>query len=371
MAEATGATGASGAEAGASGAEAAAYGAEAGQVLPASASSGGPGRAHSPPTLTLVLLAAGMGSRYGGMKQLEAVGPAGETLMDYSVHDAIRAGFERAVFVIRPDMEAPFREYAEGRFGDRIHVVTALQRLEDVPVPVPPERLAARAKPWGTGQAVLAAAGVVPGPFVVLNADDFYGRRAFQAQAEFLRGRAGEGAPAATVAAPAVAAPTNPARPPLHTWSLVGYRLGDTASAAGAVNRGVCRAEGGWLQGVEEVLELRQDDNGRFTGRAAAGEARFDADTLVSMNFWGFTPAVFDLLRRDFRAFLEAEPSPRAEFLLPTVIGDALRAGEARVRVLDAGSRWWGITYPGDRPLVEAGLRRLVEQREYPPRLLG
>lgn len=303
------------------------------------------GRRASP---TLVLLAAGMGSRYGGLKQLEAVGPAGETLMDYSIYDAVRAGFTRVVFVIRPDIEEPFLDFARGRFGGRIEVATVLQRLEDLPAGVT-AAAAPRTKPWGTGQAVLAAATAVDGPFAVLNADDFYGRRAFEALAGFLN---------------------QPDAPEPPTWSLVGYRLGETASAAGAVNRGVCRADAdGWLQGIEEVLELSRDPDGRFTGRTPAGPARFAADATVSMNAWGFTPHLFDLLRQDFRTFLEAEPAAGAEFLLPSVIGGALERGAARVRVLDAGSQWWGMTYPADRPLVVAALRRLVDEGEYPPRL--
>lgn len=288
---------------------------------------------------SLVLLAAGMGSRYGGMKQLEGVGPPPDrpTLMEYSLYDAHRAGFGEAVFVIRPDMVEAFPAFAR-RFERHIPWKVAVQRLEDVPrgFTVPRDR----AKPWGTAHAVLAAASQVQGPFAVLNADDFYGARGFKALAELL-------------AAPA------PAAPP--TYGIVGYRLRDTLSEAGAVNRGVCRTDAdGWLLRIEEVLDIR---------RGPSGPVGLDGDALVSMNLWGFTPAVFDLLRKSFAAFLASGNLVKREFLLPTIIQGAIEGGAVRVRVLDAGSRWFGMTYPADRPAVEAALRDLVARGEYPERL--
>lgn len=284
-------------------------------------------------TLQLVVLAAGFGSRYGGLKQLDAVGPSGATLMEYSLYDARRAGFDETVFVIRPDMEETFRGYAS-RFDGRMPWQTALQRLEDVPpgVSIPP----GRAKPWGTTQAVLAAAPLVRGPFAVLNADDFYGAEALAALATFLRDAAGT-------------------RPP--SFALVGYRLRDTLSRAGPVNRGVCRIDGdGWLQSIEEVTAI---DGGR------------DPDAIVSMNLWGFTPALFEQLREGWLGFFKRGVDERAEYLLPTLVQELLARGACRVRVLEPNSRWFGITHQADRPGVAAALRALVAEGRYPERLWG
>jgi len=295
-----------------------------------------------PTHLTLVVLAAGMGSRYGGLKQLEAVGPHGETLMDYSLYDAARAGFSRAVFVIRPDMETAFHAFAEGRFGGRFEVTTVHQRLDDVPggVRVPAER----AKPWGTAHAVLAAA-AVRGPFAVVNADDFYGGAAYEAAARFLRQEAGGVPPA---------------------WALVAYRLADTLSEAGSVNRGICRTDPhGWLTAIEEATHLVRR-GATVVGRAGGCHVSLRDDDLVSMNIWAFTPAIFEQMRSAFAGFLASAELTKDEILLPAVIQDAILGGRARVRVLASGARWIGMTYPADRPLVEAGLRTLVEGGAYP-----
>jgi len=282
-------------------------------------------------TLQLVVLAAGLGTRFGGMKQLEGVGPHGATLMEYSLFDARRAGFDHVVFVIRPDMADAFRDFAV-RFAGRFPWRTALQRLEDVPRGVTP--LAGRVQPWGTAHAVLAAGPAITGSFAVLNADDFYGAEAFTALAAFLR--------AHVVARPA------------H-FALVGYRLEDTLSEAGPVNRGVCGIDGdGWLRGIEEVINI---------DRAKGLEA------IVSMNLWGFTPALFDLLRTGLDRFFASPDAPRGEFLLPTVIRQAIADGDCRVKVLEPGSRWFGITHPADRPGVAAALRALVNAGRYPERL--
>lgn len=285
-------------------------------------------------TLQLVFLAAGRGSRYGGLKQLEAVGPGDSTLMEYSLYDARRAGFGDIVFVIRADMQDAFSEYARARFGSapRLSWRTAIQRLEDVP---PGTALpAGRVKPWGTAHALLAAADQIHGPFAVLNADDFYGAPAFTALAQFLRAHTND-------------------RPP--SYAIVGYPLRETLSGAGAVNRGVCRTvSGGWLDSIEEVVGL---------DRASDGEQ------LVSMNLWGFTPAVFATLREGFARFVRSPGAGEGEYLLPTVIDEAVRDGRCRVRVLDPGSRWFGITYPADVPGVVAALRGLVAEGHYPERL--
>ncbi len=301
----------------------------------------------TPPAPTLVVLAAGMGSRYGGIKQLDAAGPGGATLMEYSLYDARRAGFGDVVFVIRDDLAEPFAELARARFGKHHSWSTVIQRLADVPagVTVP----TGRAKPWGTAHAVLAAAREVRGPFAVLNADDFYGAEAFAALSIFLRDHAQD-------------------RPP--SWAVVGYRLRDTLSEAGVVNRGVCRiGTDGWLESVEEVTGLEPSADGRYMGQGVSGPRRLDGDALVSMNLWGFTPVVVDLLRDGFVDFFQSADSLNGEFLLPTVINHAVRHGAARVRVLDPGSRWFGMTYPADRPRVAAALRQLVAAGQYPERL--
>lgn len=287
-----------------------------------------------------------MGSRYGGVKQLEAVGPGGATLMDYSIYDAYRAGFRRVVFVIRPDLEAAFQETILPRYAGRIEVATAHQRMDDLPagVVVPAERT----KPWGTGQAVLAAEGKVTSAFVVANADDFYGAPAFAAASEFLRVPVKEG-------------PAN--------FALVGYRLSDTLSEHGAVNRGACVVDGeGWLQSVEEILEIQPTTGGALVGRGATGHVTLAPNALVSMNLWAFTTDIFPILRAGFVRFL-ADGTPKGEFLLPAAVQDALTRGAARVRVLDAGSPWFGMTYPADRPRVTEAIAALVRAGVYPERL--
>ena len=298
---------------------------------------------------TVVLLAAGMGSRFGGMKQLAGVGPSDETLMDYSIYDALRAGFTSAVFVIRPEMEDGFREFAAGRYGSRLDFTTAHQRLDRVPhgIVVPEGRV----KPWGTAHAVLSAAEAVTGPFAVVNADDFYGAEAWQAMAEFLADGPEDTAP------------------PL--FGLTGYRIGETLSESGGVNRGVLRVgDDGMLASVEEVHDIVRRPAG-LRGTVAGRDRMVPDDALVSMNMWGFTPAVFPILERGFRRFHAEGATQRSEYLIPTVIREAITAGEARVRVLDPGSAWFGITYPADTAPVSNALRALVRTGEYPSPLFG
>ena len=289
----------------------------------------------------LVILAAGVGSRYGGPKQLEPVGPAGATLLDYSIYDARRAGFAKVVVVTRPELAAAFA---------RIDATVAIQRLEDLPagMRLPP----ARTKPWGTGHAVLAAASAVGDPFAVVNADDFYGRDAFARAAEFLDTGHGGEAP--------------------ESFAIIAYPLRDTLSAAGGVNRAVCRADGdGWLETVEEVVDIRRLEDGTYEGTDAHGRpVRLSRDALVSMNLWAFSPAAFTVLRRGFAEFLrQAGGRGQGEFLISHAIRDAVRRGEARVRLLSTRARWLGVTYPDDRPRVAAALRQLVAAGEYPERL--
>jgi len=291
----------------------------------------------------LVILAAGLGSRYGGLKQLEVVGPGGATLMDYSVYDALRSGFGEILFVIRPDIAATFRDLARSRFGTRFAWRSVLQRLDDVPSGVVAP--AGRTKPWGTTHAVLAAAAAIRGPFAVLNADDFYGAEAIRAVATFLNTE--------TDAA---------------THAIAGYRLSGTRSAAGPVNRGVCRiGRDGLLETIEEVKGLEMEPDGSFAGRGESGPVRVPGDTMVSMNLWAFQPAALDTLRQGLVEFFRG-PSPD-ESLLPTVMRAAMARGECRIRVLESPSRWFGITHPADREPVVAAIQRLVSEGRYPDRL--
>jgi len=295
-------------------------------------------------SLTLVILAAGMSSRYGGgMKQTDTVGPRGETLLDYGVFDAIRAGFTQVVFVIRPEIEGDFREriarLPAGVTGRCVHQTTSqLPRGLSVP--------AGRAKPWGTGHAVLAAADV-DSPFVVINADDFYGASAYAAMAEHLRRHAD-------------------ARPP--RFALVGYRLRDTLSTHGGVSRAICRLDtANRVTSVVEVFDLVQG-GGRVTGRTPEGEAvSCTGDELVSMSIWGFTPAIFRMLEARFAAFLrDRAADPTAEFLLPVAVSDMIARGEAELVALAAGETWCGMTSRQDREDVRARIAEMVARGIYP-----
>lgn len=296
-------------------------------------------------SLTLVVLAAGLGSRFGGLKQLEAVGPGGATLMDYSVYDAVQAGFERVVFVIRPEMQEVFDAAIGSRYAQRLPVSAVSQRLEDLP---PGFTLSGdRTKPWGTGQALLAARAAVTGSFAVLNADDFYGREALVEVAGFLR------TPAAS-----------------ETFAVVGYRLEQTASSEGGVNRALLELDRkGSLSHIVEVKNLTLASPGRFRGEVDSEPRIVPADALVSMNLWGLTSAIFPRLERGFEAFLERNPGPRSEYYLPEAIQEMLSEGGVTVKVLPTLSRWCGMTHPGDRPRVEQFLRERVEAGEYPAEL--
>jgi UTP-glucose-1-phosphate uridylyltransferase len=298
--------------------------------------------------MDLVILAAGVGSRYGGLKQLDAVGPCGETIMEYSAYDAARAGFERAVLVVRPETEPEFRDTVGARIGAHLAVDYVHQTLDASAHGRQPA--ADRRKPWGTGHAVLAARTAIGDRFAVINADDFYGAESYLSLAGFLRD-------------PAVSRPTD--------FALQGFRIGPTLSAAGAVSRGLCQADReGWLQHIVEIPEVRKRDGGGCYTEGDGVERRLAGDELVSMNMWGFTPAVFDELAREFAAFLErSAQDPRAEFLLPAAIQRLIADHRVRVRVLPEAGQWCGITYREDRDQVAAHIARLVARGVYPERL--
>ena len=289
-------------------------------------------------------MAAGLGSRYGGLKQFDPVGPNGETLLDYSIFDARRAGFGRLLFVIRREIEKPFRETIGARFAGRIPADYVFQELNQLPpgFPLPP----GRAKPWGTAHAILAAANAISEPFGVINADDFYGPNSLQILCEHLRAGAGD-------------------------YAMVGFVLRQTLSDFGAVSRGLCQRDaGGLLRSVTEVARIERDGAAaKYIG--ADGKARrLTGDEIVSLNLWGFTPGIFGHLRAQFVEFLEEHGrEPGSEFYLPTAVNQLVAAGKERCRILKTPDSWFGVTYREDRPAVAARLVRLVERGVYPRRL--
>ncbi len=299
---------------------------------------------------TLFILAAGMGSRYGGLKQLDGLGPHGETIMDYSVFDAIRAGFGKIVFVIRKDFEQEFREKILSKYEGRIPVELVFQSIDKLPegFTCPADR----SKPWGTNHAVLMGADVIREPFAVINADDFYGRNAFEVMAaDLMRDRNGK----------------------KGDYSMVGFRVGNTMTDNGSVARGVCQTKDGLLTSVVERTAISYDDkhNIVFTDENDKVQT-LEPNTPVSMNFWGFTPDYFDFSRREFVKFLKRDiNTPKAEFFIPLCIDTLINDGEATVRVLDTDSRWFGVTYAADRQAVVDKFAELHANGEYPESLFA
>lgn len=297
---------------------------------------------------TLLVLAAGMGSRYGGLKQLDGLGPNGETIMDYSIFDALRAGFGKVVFVIRRDFEEDFRRKILTKYENHIPVEIVFQSIDDLPEGfTAPE---GRTKPWGTNHAVMMGAKAIREPFLVINADDFYGRDSFAVIGRRLAETEGRG-----------------------NYSMVGFRVGNTLSESGTVARGVCRTDaGGYLAGVVERTDIARVD-GRITFTGDNGETvTIDDTTPVSMNMWGFTPDYFDFSEEYFRLFLEKNAAnPKAEFYIPLMVNELITTGRARVEVLDTASQWFGVTYAADRQGVVDKIAALVAAGEYPEKLFG
>ena len=294
----------------------------------------------------LVIMAAGIGSRFGGgIKQLTPMGPEGEIIMDYSIHDAIAAGFNKIVFIIRRDIEADFREIIGNRIEKtcralNVETAYAYQSLTDVPegVAVP----AGRAKPWGTGQAVLACKGLLHEPFAVINADDYYGKEAFIKLHDYLQGY-------------------TPEKP--MALAMAGYILKNTLSDNGGVTRGVCRVdENHFLTGVDETSDIVKTPEG-----ASANGQPLNADSFVSMNFWGLTPEFLDVLEDGFREFFDhiAGRELKAEYLLPIYIDELLHQGKVTVKVLETRDKWFGVTYKEDRETVASSFRKLIEDGVY------
>jgi NDP-sugar pyrophosphorylase family protein len=292
----------------------------------------------------LVVMAAGMGTRYGGLKQIDSVGPGQETILDYSIYDAQRAGFGKLVFVIRKEIEQPFRQIIGARFEKRLAVEYVFQELYNLPLgfSVPP----GRSKPWGTAHAVLVASSAVHEPFAVINADDFYGAEGYRLLARHLQSG-------------------------IADYAMAGFVLRNTLSDFGAVARGVCQVScDNFLERVVELTGIERDSEGGKNTDAAGHVTKLTGDEVVSMNMWGFTPSVFDWLQEYFVKFLERSGSNlHSESYLPSAVNEAVMAGQARVKVLQTKDTWFGVTYREDHSRVVKSIERLIQSGYYPERL--
>lgn len=303
---------------------------------------------------TLVVLAAGLGSRYGGLKQLDPMGPNGEPLLDYAVFDAMRAGFGRVVFVIREELADAFESAIGARYRHHIPVAYAFQSLTDIPswFSVPEGRV----RPWGTLHAVLAAREQIDGPFAVINADDFYGADAYYALARFLGNEQ-----------------RNRQQGESEQMCLVGYSLGATLSGSGSVNRGVCREQDGWLAGVVEHRSIALEGDGVCYGLNPKGErVRLELDSPVSLNCWGFGSSALEKMVGFFDAFLANCSDPLAsECYIPSFVDAMIASGQGNCRILNTSATWFGVTYPDDKPECVARIRSLIAAGVYPECLWG
>ena len=299
----------------------------------------------------LVIMAAGIGSRFGGgIKQLEPVGPNGEIIMDYSIYDAMEAGFGKVVFVIRKDLEEDFREVIGNRIEKVVEVAYAFQEKDDISEPYKSLYMD-RIKPWGTGQAILSCKDVVSEPFVVINADDYYGKEAFVEAYNYLTSRV-----------------ESVDKEPI---CMVGFVLANTLSENGSVTRGLCQAdENGILTDVVETYNIVKTKQGAGIEKEE-GIVEIDKNILVSMNMWGLQPSFFGILERGFAKFLEEKKSTyqKAEYLLPTIIGGMVKAGTAEVKVLKSHDQWFGVTYKEDKPYVVEQVQKLIQDGVYPEKL--
>ncbi len=289
--------------------------------------------------ITLLVMAAGMGSRYGGLKQLDAIGPNGETIIDYSVYDAVKSGFSKVVFIIRREFEKEFKKKISDKFSGKIQVEFAFQELRALPHGFTcPE---GREKPWGTGHAILSALDLISGPFVVINGDDYYGRESFKVVADYYR----EGS---------------------NQFSMVAFQLDKTLSIFGGVTRGLCTVKEEKLDTVIETENLQKTENGISSDR----DIGLDGTEPVSMNMWGFTPVLFDYLKDTFVDFLnEYGTELKSEFLIPSVINDLIQSGREQVHVLRSNSSWFGVTYKEDKPYVMGEIQKLINAGAYPLKL--
>ena len=300
----------------------------------------------------LVIMAAGMGSRYGGLKQIDPVDKEGHIIMDFSVYDAVRAGFEKVIFIIKRENEKAFREAIGDRLSRQIQVSYVFQELDSLPegYQVPEGRV----KPWGTGHAVLSCIHEINGPFVVINADDYYGRHAFQMAYDFLIQNAGDQIP--------------------YKFMMVGYKLKNTLTDNGHVSRGVCITDqNGYLQGIQERTHIEKRDGGAaYTEDGGASWTELPEDAIVSMNMWGFSEGILQELKQRFTVLLEEnlkKDPMKCEYFLPFVVDELLREKKAVVQVLKSADKWYGVTYKEDKPVVEKAVQTLKDQGVYPQSL--
>lgn len=296
--------------------------------------------------LTLLVMAAGMGSRYGGLKQIDAVGTGGEAIIDYSVYDAVKAGFNRVVFVITKEIDRPFREKIGDKISTCIHTDYAYQELSRLPdgYALP----AGRTKPWGTAHAVLCAADKINGSFAVINSDDFYGRETFEILADCLRSPKKEDG--------------------VYNFCMVGFVLENTVTENGHVSRGVCAVdENGYLKDITERTKIVKRPDGIFYAENDADWHRLDGGTTVSMNCWGFSAGILDEIKAMFPRFLDKNAgNDKAEFYLPSAVDELLRDGKCRVKVLRTGAKWFGVTYREDKPVMTDAIKRMSQEGVYP-----
>lgn len=297
---------------------------------------------------TLVILAAGIGSRYGGLKQIDPIGPAGETILDYSVYDAIRAGFNKVVFIIRKEIENDFREVFVNKLEPHIEIELVYQELDKLPAGYAvPE---GRTKPWGTGHALMMTAGKVHTPFAIINADDYYGPDAFRTLAAFFEEQQASGD---------------------QDYAMVAYELRNTLSDFGSVARGICVSDrDNWLKSVTEMTKIERVGDEIINTMPDGGIVKLEEETLVSMNFWGFTPSVYKHIDTEFIKFLDANgQTEKAEFYIPVLVDTLIKSGLEKVKVLSNPGQWFGITYKEDKPLVVEKIRALIRNGEYPESL--
>lgn len=297
--------------------------------------------------ISLFVLAAGMGSRYGGLKQMEGFGPRGETLIDYSIYDAIHAGFNKVIFVIRPDMEDAFKEIFLNKYENRIEIDYCFQSVDMVPTWYGLNPL--RERPWGTGHALLVAKENISEPFLVINGDDFYGRQSFNISADFLRNECSE-----------------------DLYAIPAYRLENVLSDAGSVKRGVCTTKDGYLVRIDETFDVVRDENGNINGTTWDSKPMKNLldSTQISMNMFCLHPSAFKRFQEGFEIFLkENKDELRGEYLLPIQLSELIKGGEIKMKVLDTDAQWFGVTYKEDAVIVRDKLKELVEKGEYPEKL--
>lgn len=295
---------------------------------------------------TLVILAAGMGSRYNGLKQLDTFSPEGDTIVDFSIYDAIQAGFKKVVFIIRKNLLEEFKEVFEPKLKDKVEVAYVFQELDEVPAEFVDKN---RTKPWGTGHALMLTEAVIDGNFAIINADDFYGREAFETMAKSLK-------------------QTNPES---YDFNMVAYKLKNTVSDYGYVSRGECEvSKDGYLKDVTERTHIEKKGSEILVENSQGELENIDPNTSVSMNFWGFTPKCFEFGKELFLKFLkENTGNPKAEFFIPSLVNEMLKSDKVSVQVLTTDEKWFGVTYRDDKAIAQSEISKLKEENKYPIKL--